>query len=70
MTEVEATVPVRRQAFVLPSWQPTTVTNQTVLTAHSRELGLMTEAVGLRSSKAGLSMTSACQRGAKCVGNG
>lgn len=70
MTEVEAAVPVWRQAFVLPSWQPTAVANQTVLAPHSRGLGLMTEPVGLRSLKAGKFITSAYQRGAKGVGNG
>lgn len=65
MTEVEATVPAWRQAVVLPGWQPITVTNQTVLTACKRELGLIIEAAGLRSSKAGRFMTSVCQRGAK-----
>ena len=70
MTEVEAAVPVRRQAVVLPSCQPITVTYQTVLAARSRELGLMTEAAGLHSSKAGRFITSACQKGARGVGNG
>jgi len=70
MTEMEATVPVWRQVVVLSSWQPITVTNQTVLAACSRELCLIIAAAELHSLMAGRFMTIVCQRGAKGVGNG